>query len=288
MEENLDIHALSPHLHSPEAAIEYLERLRWPNGPVCPHCGETERKPYLLKSRTRRKLWKCAACRKQFTVTVGTIFEDSHIPLTSGCSPSTCSARQEGHERPPASPDARRDLQVRLVHVPPDPVRDGSSPPFARLLSGTVEADETYVGGKARATTSARADEAAEAGKKTGRGTDKTPVLVLVERGGEARSFRMANVTGDTQGRDPPGTSPAKRADMTDSFASYKRSPGVREPRNRQPRRRVRPRRRSHEHGRELLLDPQARHQRHLPPRQRGAPAPLPGGVRLPLQHSRR
>ena len=67
---------------SPEAAAIYLESIRWPNGPVCPHCGEAERKPYRLNVKsTRRRLWKCAACRKQFTVMVGTIFEDSHVPL---------------------------------------------------------------------------------------------------------------------------------------------------------------------------------------------------------------
>src|SRR5438034_8618717 len=81
--DDLDLHALSPHLRSPEAAIEYLERLRWPHGPVCPHCGDSERQHYHLKKQSKpsRKLWKCAACRKQFTVTVGTIFEDSHVTL---------------------------------------------------------------------------------------------------------------------------------------------------------------------------------------------------------------
>ncbi len=61
----------------------YIEKLRWPNGPVCPHCGGVE--PYRITakpgSKTRDGLYKCKACRKQFTVTVGTIFEDSHIPL---------------------------------------------------------------------------------------------------------------------------------------------------------------------------------------------------------------
>src|SRR5262245_59427132 len=60
-----------------------LERLRWPNGPVCPKSGAA--KPYKVRPNadagTRRGLYKCRACRKQFTVTVGTIFEDSHIPL---------------------------------------------------------------------------------------------------------------------------------------------------------------------------------------------------------------
>src|SRR6266849_9523709 len=65
-----------------QAAAEYLESIRWPDGPVCPHCGESERKAYRLNVKgTKRRLWKCAACRKQFTVMVGTIFEDSHIPL---------------------------------------------------------------------------------------------------------------------------------------------------------------------------------------------------------------
>jgi transposase-like protein len=62
------------------AAADYLESIRWPDGPTCPHCGVQDEKHYRLKHATR-KLWKCRACRKQFTVTVGTIFEGSHIPL---------------------------------------------------------------------------------------------------------------------------------------------------------------------------------------------------------------
>src|SRR5947209_8897676 len=71
-----------PRFSDPEAAAEYLESVRWPDGPVCPKCGERDRAPYRLKSKaTRRRLWKCRACKKQFTVTVGTIFESSHIGL---------------------------------------------------------------------------------------------------------------------------------------------------------------------------------------------------------------
>src|SRR5213079_1914464 len=78
--EELSIVGIAERFPDSLKAAEYLESVRWPNGPVCPHCGESERKPYRLKSQTRR-LWKCAACRKQYTVTVGTIFESSHIPL---------------------------------------------------------------------------------------------------------------------------------------------------------------------------------------------------------------
>jgi transposase-like protein len=69
-------------LRDPSAAAEFLERLRWPDGPVCPHCGEHEQPPYRLKSeRKTRRLWKCRVCRRQFTVTVGTRIESTHLAL---------------------------------------------------------------------------------------------------------------------------------------------------------------------------------------------------------------
>ncbi len=76
----LNLGNLDQRFTDPDAAAEYLEGIRWANGVVCPKCGESEREPYRLKGQHRR-LWKCRACRKQFTVTVGTIFESSHIPL---------------------------------------------------------------------------------------------------------------------------------------------------------------------------------------------------------------
>ena len=79
-----------------DAARALLEELRWgKDGAVCPHCGGTA--PHKLtpkegsKRPGRKGLYKCRACRKQFTVTVGTVFEDSHTPSLSGCSPFTCS-----------------------------------------------------------------------------------------------------------------------------------------------------------------------------------------------------
>ncbi|MBI4736845.1 MAG: transposase, partial [candidate division NC10 bacterium] len=84
MESRIDLSVLSKQFSDEDSAREYLEALRWPNGPVCAHCGALE--PYRIVpkagSKTRKGLWKCKACRKQFTVTVGTIFEDSHIPLS--------------------------------------------------------------------------------------------------------------------------------------------------------------------------------------------------------------
>src|SRR3954452_24845140 len=69
------------HFQSEQAAYEHVEGLLWPNGPVCPHCGVIGRAYTLKGNATRIGLRKCAACRKQFTVKIGTIFEDSHIPL---------------------------------------------------------------------------------------------------------------------------------------------------------------------------------------------------------------
>jgi transposase-like protein len=67
--------------HNEEAAFEYVETQLWPNGPVCPHCGETAKIGRLTGKTTRAGLRKCYACRKPFTVRIGSIFEDSHLPL---------------------------------------------------------------------------------------------------------------------------------------------------------------------------------------------------------------
>jgi transposase-like protein len=216
-EDELDIHLLSPHLRSPEAAVEYLEMLRWPNGHTCPKCGEDERKPYFLRwTTTKRKLWKCASCRQQYTVTVGTIFEDSKITLDKWLLAYhlLCSSKK-----------GMSALQIQRM------LRLGSyrtawfmchrirwamgEPAFAEKLGGVVEADETYVGGKARN------KHKRDRNKKTGRGTDKVPVLVVVERGGKARTRHVANVSGDEVKRFIRiNVAPQARV-MTDSFRSY-------------------------------------------------------------------
>src|SRR5438552_10574407 len=126
-------------------AAEYLESIRWPNGPVCPHCGESERKPYLLPHKTRR-LWKCAACRKQFTVTVGTIFEGSHVGLHKWllafyllCSSKKGMSAHQLHRMLGVTYKTAWFMAHRIRYAMEQPA-------FTRLLSGTVEVDETYVG----------------------------------------------------------------------------------------------------------------------------------------------
>ena len=70
-----------PRFHNEEVAFAYVESLLWPNGPVCKHCGEANRVGRLKGKTTRAGLYKCYACRKPFTVRMGTIFESSHVPL---------------------------------------------------------------------------------------------------------------------------------------------------------------------------------------------------------------
>src|SRR3954453_22848932 len=149
MEEELSILEIAARFPDSLSAAEYLEAVRWPNGPVCPHCGESERKPYRLKHQTR-KLWKCAACRKQYTVTVGTIFESSHIPLNKWllafyllCSSKKGMSAHQLHRM--------LNITYKSAWFVFHRVREAMRyPAFTSRMTGTVEADETYVGGKRR------------------------------------------------------------------------------------------------------------------------------------------
>ncbi len=215
--EDLSFDVFDKRFTDPQIAAEYLESIRWPDDPVCPHCGESERKAYRLNVKgTKRRVWKCAACRKQFTVMVGTIFEDSHIPLNKWllafyllCSSKKGMSAHQLHRMLGVTYKSAWFMAHRIREAM-------TQPPFQAALAGTVEADETYIGGKAR--WKSTRDKGV---KKTGRGTDKVPVMVLVERGGQARSFRMATVTGD-EVKGAIRRNVVRTAHLrTDSFRSY-------------------------------------------------------------------
>lgn len=226
MEEELSIVGIADRFPNSLAAAEYLESVRWPNGPVCPHCGESERKPYRLKSETRR-LWKCAACRKQYTVTVGTIFESSHIPLHKWlwafyllCASKKGMSAHQLHRMLGVTYKSAWFMCHRIRYAMEQPA-------FTSLLSGTVEVDETYVGGKVRRENRLQSppldSRKPDKRQQTGRGADKTPVVALVERGGQARSFRIANVTGAELGDVMRRNIDPSAQLRTDSFPSYKK-----------------------------------------------------------------
>jgi transposase-like protein len=175
-----------------EAAREHLEALRWPDGAKCPHCDSKDCYKLTAKAGSKRPVrkgvYKCAECREQFTVTVGTIFEDSKVPLNKwllanhllNASKKGMSAHQL-HRMLGVAYKTAWFMAHRLRYA----VSEQSASP---KLKGVIEADETYVGGV----------------QKFGRGRkvnqNKRPVFSIVKRGGEVRSFHVANVTADTLG----------------------------------------------------------------------------------------
>jgi len=169
-----------------DEARTYVEKIRWPNGPVCPHCGCCEEdKIYKLKGKaTRPGVYKCGACRKQFTVTVGTMMERSRISLKKWVIAFhlMCSSKKGM-----SSLQLQRELgfkSYKTAWFMTHRIREAMKrEPMAGLLKGDVEVDETYIGGKNRP------------GTKRGRGTAKTPVVALISRDGDMFSRPVANVT---------------------------------------------------------------------------------------------
>ena len=171
----------------PEAAREYLEAIRWPNGPICPHCGVVA-EHYALNGKSQRKgLYKCSDCREQFTVTVGTVFERSKIPLHKWVmlTELMCASKKGV-----SSKQVERMLGVtyKTAWFMTHRIREAMKPEGGGLLGGnggTVEADETFVGRKP--------------GRKIAHGyAHKEAVVSLVERDGKVRSFHVNDVTGAT------------------------------------------------------------------------------------------
>lgn len=193
---------------------ETFERIRWPNGPVCPHCGSVE--ATKLQGKVHRPgLYDCHDCEGQFTATINTIMEDSHLPIRTWlmafaflCSAKKgVSALQLQRELDIGSYRTAWHLCHRIRHAM-------SQEPLAGLLQGTVEVDETYVGGKPRR-------GHGQPKPKKGRGTKKVAVVALVERGGRARSHKVERVDAKTLGKVIRENVDRRSTLMTDQFGSY-------------------------------------------------------------------
>jgi transposase-like protein len=176
----------APHFHDDDKAREYLEGVRWANGVVCPHCGVVG-DHYRLEGKAHRKgLLKCQDCREQFSVTVGTVFERSKIPLSKWLAAAylICSSKKGI-----SSHQLHRTLGITyksawfLSHR----IRFAMSSEGGGLMGsggGVVEADETYIGRKP--------------GKKMRPGAGhKHMVFSLVERGGTVRSTHITGKSFD-------------------------------------------------------------------------------------------
>jgi len=136
------------HFQNEDAAFAYVESRLWPNGPVCSHCGETERVGRMHGSATRKGLHKCYACRKQFTVRQGTIFESSHLPLNVWLQAIfLIAASKKGI----SSNQLHRMLGITLKtawflsHRIREAMASGETDLFGSD-GGTVEVDETFIG----------------------------------------------------------------------------------------------------------------------------------------------
>jgi transposase-like protein len=166
-------------------ARQWLEAQLWADGRACPHCGLIDESTAIT---TRPGWYQCNACRAQFSVTVGTLFERSHIPLNKWlmaafliCASKKGMSTHQLHRMIGVSYKSTWFMMHRIREA----MREGK---FPAPLGGTgkfVESDETYVGGKAK--NRAYKDP-----------PPKEPVLALVERGGKVRSFHVPEVTAAT------------------------------------------------------------------------------------------
>jgi len=148
---------LAPHFTDEQKAREYLEAQRWPNGPVCPHCGLlgqayklTPKAKSKKGTHVRQGVWKCAGCREEFTVTVGTIFESSHIPLHKWlfayhllCASKKGMSAHQLHRMLGITYRSAWFMAHRIRYTM-------SQEPLSSKLAGVIELDETYIGGKKR------------------------------------------------------------------------------------------------------------------------------------------
>jgi transposase-like protein len=162
----------------PDTCLKFVAELRWPHGPECPEC-----KGKKLSFLSTRRLWKCKACKKQFSVKVGTIFEDSALGLDKWLAAIWLIANAKNGI---SSYEIHRSIGItqksawHMLHRIRLAMQTGT---FDKQLSGHVESDETFIGGKAKFMhASKRAD------RIQGRGTvGKTIVQGILERGGHVR-----------------------------------------------------------------------------------------------------
>jgi len=177
-----------PQFQDADKAREYLEALRWPNGAICPHCGSVEQH-YKLEGKAHRPgLWKCKDCREQFTVTVGTLFSDSKVPLNKWLQACYLMASSK---KDISSKHLERMLEVsyKTAWFMSHRIREAMTGEGGGLLGsdgGIVEVDETYWGNTGKQ-------------RKGARGyAHKIKVVSLVEHNGNKRSFHVANVNAAT------------------------------------------------------------------------------------------
>jgi transposase-like protein len=176
---------------SESLSAAFLEKQRWGDSPACPRCGDVSVYPMMGRDGQRNKdyRWRCRGCKEMFTVRTGTIFEETRLPLRvwvyaiwKACSSKKgISALQLSREMEITHKSALFILRR---------IRHGLGEVDAPKLTGTIEVDEVYIGGKPRY----------KGVSKRGRGTDKIPVIGMVQRGGDVRFRMMERITSENIG----------------------------------------------------------------------------------------
>jgi transposase-like protein len=184
--DDLNLISLAQEYADEDKARELLERLRWPSGAICPHCkNDGKAKPISKltpkagsKSAVRKGVYFCGACRKQFTVTVKTVFEGSHIPISKWlmawfivCSSKKSVSAHQLHRM--------MKLTYKTAWFMAHRIRFALGGDETKL-TGTVEVDETFVGGRGEVRTNFKRH---------------VPVVALIERGGKVHTRVVSNVS---------------------------------------------------------------------------------------------
>lgn len=189
------------------AAVEFLEKQRWDGIPACVHCGSVAVYKMIdakTGERNKRFLWRCRDCKKQFTVRIGTVYEESRLPLRHWC---YAFWRAATSKKGVSALEIKRQCQISYQSALflMNRIRFAMAPDHetSPKLTGVVEADETYVGGKPRYPTPSRPgyrhfDTPEERAKYPSQRKPKPVVFAAVQRGGEVRVKAIANVTTHT------------------------------------------------------------------------------------------
>ena len=196
--------SIAKEIRTEADAYSYMETLRWPKGPICPHCGSIDKHYFLTpktaeglarKTRTgsmsERRVWKCKVCRKQFSVLTGTVFHGSKVPLQTWlmvvfemCSNKNGIAAREIERKYGVAPKTAWFMTHRL--------REAMKRKAPGALIGPVVVDETWFGGDPKNR------HGHKSGGKKGR-TEKTPIIALIDTAtGEVRSKAVPTITGET------------------------------------------------------------------------------------------
>lgn len=199
-----------------EACIEHLENIRWGENPYCPHCGSIRVARKAEIDRIGR--WNCHDCHASFNVLAGTIFSKTRIPLQKWFM-AVCLVINAKKSLSSCQLARDLDLNQKTAWYLIQRIRAEMATKQADLLQGIVEADETYVGGKPRKQNK-RSDDEPKAPR--GRATSKTPIIGVVERGGDV----AARVATSLKGKDllrfiKDNVDPAGSLLITDEYKAY-------------------------------------------------------------------